>query len=354
MFIEKRMFGIRASRARPRSCPPAGRARTGPRTCRSCSSTTRPRSRRTASRRRSRGCRRCPRLPREAGSNDVDATSPSGARRVVRPAEAGHRPALAGAAALEHRVVAAVRVDRRVDEDVEVVDVRRRRRVGAVVLQQAVRRLEGDQRADPLTGVLLRIDEEPGLRAVADLADPQDVLLVRHPRDLVARIDARVAGPRRPQEVAQVHDGGRLHDAGARVAAVRSGPEDRGRGRVGVQRRHDLRSRARQGPGAVRGEADRDRQAADAHRERRARRTRVDELHRHLVAVLRRVAGVLTELPRVQDDRGVLHRGARAGGRRREAGRRRAGRARKAGVAAARRRRCSPSRPSRSGGSRSS
>ena len=49
-------------------------------------------------------------------------------RRVVRPAEAGHRAALAGRAALQHRVVAAVRVDGRVDEDVEVVDVRRRRR----------------------------------------------------------------------------------------------------------------------------------------------------------------------------------------------------------------------------------
>ena len=76
-----------------------------------------------------------------------------------------------------HRVVRAVRVGRRQDEDVEVVDELTRLRVDRVVAEQLLGGLETCQRRRPLAGVLLAVEEDADLRAVALLADPQHGVL---------------------------------------------------------------------------------------------------------------------------------------------------------------------------------
>ena len=79
------------------------------------------------------------------------------------------------------------------------------------------------------------------MRAVAPLADPQDVLLERAALDVRGRI----------QEVGQVHLGPRLDDARACVAAVGQRLDERAARRMGVDRRDDLSGRARERTGAL-------------------------------------------------------------------------------------------------------
>ena len=111
----------------------------------------------------------------------VEVDAPRGPRQRVleglRQAVVDHVAALV--VVVVERVVAAVRVDRRDDEDVEVVDQFLRLRVDRVVAQQPLRRLQAGDRGDPLTRVLLAVDEDADLRPAAILADPQHLHLER-------------------------------------------------------------------------------------------------------------------------------------------------------------------------------
>ena len=71
------------------------------------------------------------------------------------------------------RVVHAVAVDLRDDEDLQAVDERRRLGVGAVVAHEALRGLEADARGRDLARVLLAVEVHADLGAVARLADAQ-------------------------------------------------------------------------------------------------------------------------------------------------------------------------------------
>jgi hypothetical protein len=104
-------------------------------------------------------------------------------------------------------------VDRRDDEDVEVVDQLARLRMDRVVAQQAFGRLEAGDRRDPLARVLLAVDEDADLGAVALLADPEHLHLERR------AVDVR----RGVEEVRQARARRGLGDAvaGDREAAVR-------------------------------------------------------------------------------------------------------------------------------------
>ena len=113
------------------------------------------------------------------------------------------------------RVVRAVGVRRRQDEDVEVVDEPAGRRVDRVVAQQLLGRLQARQRRRPLAGVLLAVEED---------ADPGAVALLSDPHDGVAERPARhVAVGRRREEVGQVDPGPGRDDAAPRRCRGRSG-----------------------------------------------------------------------------------------------------------------------------------
>ena len=200
--------------------------------------------------------------------------------------------------------MAAVRVGRREDEDVEPVDVLLGRRVRGVVAQEPLGGLEARDVGDPLTGVLLAVEEDADRVVRAVLADPVHLLGERALLD-VARVRAderpgrvgrrgEAAGPvdrAAAQVVRQLHlrarEGlrrrgvgralrdrvgparRRRDDARARVAAVGVRVDERARRRVGGDRRDHLRRRAGQRAGAVGGEIDhdvlgRDRDLADA------------------------------------------------------------------------------------------
>ena len=197
-------------------------------------------------------------------------------RRAVAGARgravAGHVAALG--LEVVQRVVPAVGVDRRHDEDVEVVDELLRLRIGRVVAHEPLARLHARDRGDPLTRVLLAVDEHADLRAVADLADAQRLHLERAALDVGRGV----------QPVRHRHARTRLRDAGAGVTANGVRTQFRGCVRVRVDRRDDLRRRARERAGVVRGQADRQVIAAHRHRQRRIRGAGVHELRRELVA----------------------------------------------------------------------
>ena len=88
--------------------------------------------------------------------------------RRVRRAVVDH--VLALRVVVVHRVRGAVGVDRRDDEDVEVVDQRLRLGIGRVVAHEPLGGLEADAAGAPLAGVLLAVDEDADLRALR-LAD---------------------------------------------------------------------------------------------------------------------------------------------------------------------------------------
>ena len=133
-----------------------------------------------------------------------------------------HRPALLRE--VVHRVVRPVRVRRREDEDVELVDELARRLVDPVVPEQLLRGLEARQRRRPLTGVLLAVEEDadappvdPLVGAVAGpvLPDPHHEVLERPALDV--RVHPSV------KEVGQVALDPWLHDAGRRRCPGTSG-----------------------------------------------------------------------------------------------------------------------------------
>ena len=210
-------------------------------------------------------------------------------------APVGHRLPLA--VEVVDRVVPAVRVRGREDEDVELVDQLPRRLVDPVVPEQLLRGLETGQRRRPLTGVLLAVEEDADAAAVDALvgavarpvlADPQHEVLERPARNVGVR--------RRREEVGQVALRPRLDGSGARVATIRLRDELGGRARVGVDRRRHLGGRARERARRARREGDDEVVADEAHRERRVRHERVDELGREVVAAL------VAPRPRGEDD----------------------------------------------------
>ena len=181
----------------------------------------------------------------------------------------------------------AVRVDDREDEDVELVDVLLRRRVGRVVANEPLRGLEARDRRHPLAGVLLAVEEDADRVVAPVLADPVHLLVERAPLD-VPRIgpdegrgrSGDIAGPvhrAAAQAVAQPHLRARerrpIRRAGhdlvrpgrrrrddplARVARVRERRDECAGSRIGVDRGDDLRRRARGRAVSARGEVDDD------------------------------------------------------------------------------------------------
>ena len=155
----------------------------------------------------------------------VDAPRVAAARiGVVVRAVVGHVPPLGGE--VVEAVVRPVRVVRRDQEDVGVLDDVLGRRVARVVAHEPLGGLERDRRRHPLARVVLRLDQHAGLGAVAELADPQRADRVRAARHLAGRR----AGALLVEEVGQHDRGrGRLHDPGAARwcgtgARGRSGP----------------------------------------------------------------------------------------------------------------------------------
>ena len=164
------------------------------------------------------------------------------AARLAEHAVVRHVAAL-GAEVVE-RVVTAVRVHRRQDEDVEVVDVGLGGGIGRVVAHEPLGRLQARDRGDPLTRVLLAVDEHAGLGAVADRAACR--CAGRAGRTGRA-LDVRRAVVR---ELTMCHSSQLTRathrdDARARVAVVQVRRHERARARVGVDRVADLRGRAR-------------------------------------------------------------------------------------------------------------
>ena len=182
-----------------------------------------------------------------------------------------------------HRVVRAVRVRRRQDEDVERVDELLRRVVGAVVPQQLLRGLEARQRRRPLAGVLLAVEEDADLLAVALLPDSQYRVLERSALHVRVRHVSVCVHCR--EEVGQVDLRPRLRDPGPCVAAVGERHHER-RGLARVDRGHDLRGSARERARGVRPQPDGDVLTADVHCERRAGHARVHELGGDVVPAL--------------------------------------------------------------------
>ena len=170
---------------------------------------------------------------------EVHAPGVAAARIGVRVrAVVGHVPAL-GREVVE-RVVRAVRVVRRDQEDVGVLDDVLGRRVVRVVREQPLGGLERDRHRHPLTGVVGRLDEHARLGAVTVLADPQRADRVRPARHLARGR----AGALLVEEVGEDdRRRRRRHDARARVGAVRVGAVDQARG-ARLDRGRDLRRRA--------------------------------------------------------------------------------------------------------------
>ena len=209
------------------------------------------------------------------------------------------------------RVVRAVGVGRRQDEDVEVVDEAAGRRVDRVVAQQLLGRLQAGQRRRPLAGVLLAVEEDADPGAVAPLSDPHDGVAERSTR--------HVAVGRRSEEVGQVDLGPGGDGAAPGVAAVGLGDEPGVRRRAGVDRGHDLSRRAHRRAARVGGEPDEQVVAGHRDGQRRVRDAGVDELGGDAVAAL------MPPRARGEDD-GVRRRLlARRGVREAVAGVRRAG-----------------------------
>ena len=192
----------------------------------------------------------------------VDAPASCGGRvRVARGrAVVGQRLALR--AGVVHRVVRAVRVGVRRDEDLDVVQELLGLRVGRVVLDQLVRRLHAGEAGGPLASVLLAEQEDARLGAVTVRADAVQVLLERTARDArgsveeVRQVDARA----RPRRCRRPRCRGRWWPY-----------EQRGGLRIGVDRGDDLGGRRARGAGGVRGEEDLDELAVDLDAERQVR-----------------------------------------------------------------------------------
>ena len=117
-------------------------------------------------------------------------------------------------AVVVERVVAAVRVGRREDEDVELVDVLLGRRVGRVVAHEPLGGLEARDRGDPLAGVLLAVEEHADRVVRAVLADPVHLLRERALLD-VARV--------RPDERRATAGGGRAPHCRSSTRCRRAG-----------------------------------------------------------------------------------------------------------------------------------
>ena len=142
------------------------------------------------------GCRVVERLG-DSSREQVRPRRPEVRRvRVVGLETADHAPVghrLPLAVEVVHRVVRAVRVRRREDEDVELVDELPRRLVDPVVPEQLLRGLEARQRRRPLAGVLLAVEEDADAAAVDPLVgavarpllpDPQHEVLERPALDV--------------------------------------------------------------------------------------------------------------------------------------------------------------------------
>ena len=244
-----------------------------------CSSSTRRSSRRTASTR--------------VVAVEVDAPGVAGGRvGVARDgAVVGH--VLALRVEVVHRVVAAVRVDVRQDEDLDVVQQLLGLGVRGVVAHEPLGGLDAGQARRPLASVLLAVEEDADLGAVADGADAVHALLER------AALHVR----RSVEEVVQVHLGADRHDAGAGVAAIRHGGHQRRRRGAGVDRGDDLRGRARERARVVGRQVDDDVLAGHGDAQRRVVGARVLELGGDLVAA--EVAPLLGG----EHDRGGCERG---------------------------------------------
>ena len=114
-----------------------------------------------------------------------------------------------------HRVRRAVGVDRRDDEDVEVVDAARRLGIGAVVAHQALSGLEADAASvRHLAGVLLAVDED------ADLLALRLALVVADAEHLTGLRAARVRSPGRFSRSLSGETSLGDDDAGAGAGAV--------------------------------------------------------------------------------------------------------------------------------------
>ena len=176
-----------------------------------------------------------------------------------------------------HRVVGAVRVRRREDEDVEVVDQLPRSRVDCVVASSCSavsRHVNGVAHSRACCWQ----KEDADLGAVAHLPDPHDEVLERPAGNVGVR--------RHRQEVRQVDLFPRLDDAGAGVAAIGQRYHQRARHGIAVDRRDDLRRCAGQRSGRIRRQVHQDVLAAHSHRQRRARDAGVAELGGDVVAAL--------------------------------------------------------------------
>jgi hypothetical protein len=176
----------------------------------------------------------------------------------------------------------AVRVRRRQDEDVEVVDEPLRHRVDRVVAEQLLGGLEAGERRRPLPGVLLAVEEHTHLVAL---------LLVRRlladPKDRVLEGPALHVGVRRGrQEVGQPGPDPRLDDAGSRVTAIGARNDDLACGAVPVDRVDHLPGGTRGRSRGVRREIDHDVVTAHADAQRRVRHTRIAELGGDVVPAL--------------------------------------------------------------------
>ena len=138
--------------------------------------------------------------------------------------------------------------------------------------------------------MLLGVDKEARLRAVADLADTQDVLLVRLAPPVAgnhARVVACGAQRKSLSGTGAAVGCGRGRRVG--IPAVLVGPDERRGVGTRVDGGDHLVGGAAQRARRVRREVDRDGMAGDAHRERRAWRARVEPLGGDRVPVLGRV-----------------------------------------------------------------
>ena len=200
-----------------------------------------------------------------------------------------HQFVMSCAAAVEvvHRVVRPVRVRRREDEDVQLVDQLPRRLVDSVVPEQLLRGLEARQRSRPLAGMLLAVQEDADATAVNALVGAVPRPVLPDPQhEVLERTALHVRVRRGREEVGQVALRPRLDDPGPRVAAVGLRNELRERTWVGVDRRRHLGGRARERTGRARRQPDAEVVADEAHRERRVRNARIDELGREVVTAL--------------------------------------------------------------------
>ena len=230
---------------------------------------------------------------------EVDAPGVAGGRVADaegRGAVVGHVAALGGE--VVHRVVAAIRVDVRHDEDLDLVHQLLGVGVRRVVLDEPLGGLDAAQAGGPLASVLLAVEEHADLGAVPNGADAVHALLERAARHVRRRVE----------EVVQVDLGPRLHGGGPGVVAEGRGRDERRGCGVGVDRRDDLGRRAGGRAGRVGRQVDEDVLAGHGHGQRSVVGARVADLGGDLVAAL--VAPVLGR----EDDRA----GRRLGGRDRD------------------------------------